>query len=110
MSTQIDPLRYLEAQIIDGAPAVIELADMVELDHRRSLADVEQGEDGVDGEREHDGRQHAEHHQVDRVLSQSLEDECAEAAGADQRGDDGKPDRLNAHDAQAGENDREGQR
>src|SRR6266481_2575471 len=62
----------------------------------------------IGGEREEDRRQRPEEHQVGGVLPEPLEDKAAETAGADQRGDDGEPDRLHRDDAQAGQ--QQGQR
>ena len=86
---------------------------LVDLDHgaerRRSIG----GEDlqhEVGGERKKDRRQRAEQDEIDGVLAEPFEDKGAEPAGADQRRDDGQPDRLHRDDAQPGEQHREGQR
>ena len=62
-----------------------------------------QGEDKIGGEREQDGRQRAEQHQIDGVLPDALKNEAAESAGADQSGDDGQADRLHGDNAQPGQ-------
>ena len=95
--------------------AVIALGDVFDLDHAlRAPLRVGQFDHGVEddggGEGQRHGRHGAEQHQVHRRLADALEDEDAEAAAADQRGDGGEADVLHQHDADAGEDDRKGQR
>ena len=52
----------------------------------------------------------AEQHEVDGGLADALEHEGAEAAAADQRRDGGQADVLHQHDADAGEDHRQGER
>ena len=54
----------------------------------------------IGGEREQNDGDGAKQHEIQRILADALEHENAEAAGADQRGDGGKADRLNDDDAQ----------
>ena len=107
-STQNAPCGTVQRKIVDDRAAVVDLLTPLDLDHRpatrRQSGEALQQEIG--GQRQQDRRERAEQHEVGGILPEALEDKDAEAAGADQRRDDGEADRLHGHDAQPGDEHR----
>ena len=111
--TQNSPAGIVSDRSSTTGAAVIALGHVVELDHRGARRGSSGGQalqHEISGQRQKDRRQSAEQHQIERVLAEPLEHEGAEPAGADQRGDDGEPDRLHGDDAQPSEQYRQRER
>ena len=104
-----------QRHIVHHRRIAVALGEVFDLDHARATSgSLGEFDDGVEHdcrrESQRHGRHRAEQHQVHRRLADALENEDAKPAAADQRGDGGEPDILHQHDADAGQDDREGER